>query len=975
MILLRRPSPLILLLALAAVDAAAAERPLRVDDLFQIKDVDDPQLSPDGRFVAYSVRSLDAKKDTSDRDVYLAPVAGGEPLRLTSSPKSESTPRFSPDGEWIAFLSSREGGHAQVFLLSRRGGEALKLTDYKASVSDLSWSPDSKRLALVVSDADPSGSDAEGEDEDEKAGSTKTAKPIVVDRLQFKRDGEGYLNEQRSHVHVFEVASKKSFQLTSGPFDDADPAWSPDGARIAFVSNRSLPDADGSENSDIFVVAAREGAIPRGIATGTGQDSSPAWSPDGRFVAYVAGGDPKDMWYGASHLALAPAEGGASKPLTTALDRNVLSPRFAPDGRSLLFVVEDGGNQHLARVPAEGGTVERVVSGEREVQAFSVAKDGTIAVLESSAHQPAEISVVEASGLRRVTRVNDAFLKGIQLGAVERFEVTGRDGTPIDGFLTLPPGHVKGTRLPAILRIHGGPASQYSTAFELEWQTLAAYGYAVIAANPRGSTGYGTAFSRAIFADWGNKDFDDLMAAVDHVVATGAVDPDRLGVGGWSYGGIMTNYVISKTSRFKAAVAGSGAANYLANYGIDHYQYEYELELGLPWKERELWLRLSSPFFEVEKITTPTLFMCGALDMNVPLLNSEQQYQALRRVGKVATELVIYPGQWHSIRTPSYQKDRLERYLGWYDRFLRPSVVTAARAGTGVEGSAAQPEATSLLGAPLYAPELAPERKAALEADLQKATAEFVKDPGSADAALWLGRRYAYLGRYRDAIDTFTRALARHPNDARLLRHRGHRYISVRELDKAATDLARAAGIVKGRVDEPEPGSDPKAPATTTLQFSIYYHLGLARYLKGDFAAAETAYRRCLELARGNAGGIVSASDWLYLTLRRLGRDADAARVIEPIAAELSAGENGVYLNRVLMYKGVYTPEDLLRAGGDGIARATYGYAVGSYYLWSGRAAEARKAFEAVTAGEQWAAFGFIASEAELARAKAAGAR
>ena len=945
---------------------AADKRPLRVDDVFAIEEVSDPRLSPDGRFVAYTVRTLDPHKDKTDHDIYLAPIEGGEPLRLTSSKKSETTPRFSPDGEWIAFLSSREGSHGQVFLMSRRGGEAVKLTEYKASVSDLAWSPDSKRLALVVSDVDP---DAPAADEnDDATESKKTAKPIVVNRLQFKRDGTGYLRELRSHVHVFEVASKKSFQLTSGPFDDEDPAWSPDGERIAFVSNRSLPDADASDNSDVFVVAAREGEVPRGIATGPGDDASPNWSPDGQWIAYVAGGDPKDMWYGASHLALAASGGGASKPLTAALDRNVLGPRFSPDGRSLLFVLEDGGNQHLARVAVEGGAVERVVGGEREVQAFSVAKDGTLVVLESSPHQPAEISAVAGDGLRRVTRVNDEFLKGIKLGAVERFKAKSKDGTPVDGFLTLPPGHVKGARLPAILRIHGGPASQYSTAFELEWQLLAAHGYAVIAANPRGSTGYGTAFSRAIFADWGNKDFDDVMAAVDHVVAAGTADPDRLGVGGWSYGGIMTNYVISKTGRFKAAVAGSGAANYLANYGIDHYQHEYEVELGLPWKARELWVSLSSPFFDVEKIMTPTLFMCGALDVNVPLLNSEQQYQALRRVGKVATELVIYPDQWHSIRTPSYQKDRLERYLGWYDRFLRPGIVTAARAGT--PGSETKPEATSLLGVPLYAPVLAPERKKTLDADLEKATAEFVKSPDSADAAVWLGRRYAYLGRYRDAIDAFTRGLARHPNDARLLRHRGHRYISVREVDKARADLARAAELVKGRKDEPEPGSDPKAKPTTTLQFSIYYHLGLAHYLKGDFTSAEKAYRRCLELASGNDDSVASASDWLYMTLRRLGREADAARVLEPINAGLKVTESRVYLNRLLMYKGAHAPEDLLRAGGDGVGRATYGYAVGNFHLVNGRQAEARAAFERVTEGDQWAAFGFIASEAELTRLK-----
>jgi dipeptidyl aminopeptidase/acylaminoacyl peptidase len=945
---------------------AADGRPLRTGDLFQLKDVSDPQLSPEGRAVAYTVTSLDRKEDRSDGDLWLAPLDGGEPLRLTSSPKTESRARFSPDGEWIAFLSSREGEEGQVFLLSRRGGEAMKLTDLKANVSALAWSPDSKRLALVVSDVDP---DAAPEDDERAADAKKkTAKPIVLRRLQFKQDGSGYLRELRSHLHVFDVAKKTAFQLTSGPFDDSGPEWSPDGASLAFVSKRALPDADASLDSDVFVVAAREGAIPRLVASGPGPDRSPAWSPDGQWLAYVAGADLKqDLWYGASQVAIVPAAGGSSRPLTQALDRNVGSPRFGSDGRTVLFLLEDGGNQHLARVGVEGGAVERVVAGERDVRSYDVAKDGTLVVLESTAHQPGEISRLASGGaLERVTRVNDAFLRGVTLGKVERFEATSRDGTPVDGFLTLPPGHAPGQPIPTLLRIHGGPASQYSTAFNLEWQMLAAHGYAVVSANPRGSTGYGTAFSRAIWADWGNKDFEDVMAAVDHVVAKGIADPDRLGVGGWSYGGMLTDHVITKTRRFKAAVSGSSIANILAGYGTDHYQQHYEIELGLPWKERESWLRVSSPFFDVEKVVTPTLVMCGERDMNVPLLNSEQLYQALRRVGKVETELVIYPGQWHGIKTPSYQKDRFERYLAWYDRFLRPGVVTAARAGA--DGAAQKPEATSLLGVPLFAPELPAERKQALEADLEKATGELLKNPDSALAAVWLGRRYGYLGRFRDAIDAYTRGLATHPDDPRLLRHRGHRYISVRELDKAVADLARAAALVTGKQDEPEPGSDPTKPATTTLQFSIFYHLGLAHYLKGDFAAAEQAYRRCMEVARGSDDRTVAVSDWLYMTLRRQGKDQEAARVLAGIHAGMKVAEDHAYLNRLLMYKGEHTPDDLLRAGGDGTNRATYGYAVGNHYLVSGRRDEARAVFEQVTDGETWAAFGHIAAEAELAR-------
>jgi dipeptidyl aminopeptidase/acylaminoacyl peptidase len=399
---------------------------------------------------------------------------------------------------------------------------------------------------------------------------------------------------------------------------------------------------------------------------------------------YEAGGDPKDMWYAANHAAIVAVAGGAPRALTASLDRNVRRPRFSPDGRFLYFLLEDGGNAHLARVPATGGTLERVVAGERDVTAYSLSAKGDVAVLVSEPQVPPEVfGLGPGNALHRVSTVNDAFLKGIRLAPVERFKARSADGTMVDGFLTRPPDAAAGTKLPTVLRIHGGPVDQFSTGFDLEWQILAGAGFAVVAANPRGSSGYGTAFSRAIWADWGNKDFQDVMAALDHVIAMGVADPERLGVGGWSYGGILTDYVITKTTRFKAAVSGASEANFLSNYGTDHYQYEWETELGLPWQNVDRWVKLS-PWFAIEKVTTPTLLMGGSDDMNVPLLNSEQLYQALRRLGR-ETELVIYPGQNHGIRRPSYVKDRYERYIAWYDRYLRGKAA-GSTAGTGGGG-------------------------------------------------------------------------------------------------------------------------------------------------------------------------------------------------------------------------------------------------------------------------------------------------
>jgi dipeptidyl aminopeptidase/acylaminoacyl peptidase len=364
--------------------------------------------------------------------------------------------------------------------------------------------------------------------------------------------------------------------------------------------------------------------------------------------------------------------------LTAGLDRNATNPRVTPDGRFVLFLLEDAGHRHLARVPLAGGAIERIVAGERDVDAFHIGAGGETVVLESQVSLPGEISAVRGGSLTRLTHINDGFTRGIRLASVERFTARSADGTSIDGFLMRPPDAPPGRRLPAVLRIHGGPVSQYSMRFSFEWQLLAAHGYAVIAANPRGSSGHGHAFSRAIWADWGNKDFQDVSAAVDHVVAMGVADPERLGIGGHSYGGILTNYAIAKTTRFKAAISSAGEVNYLANYGTDHYQREWEAELGLPWRNADRWMKLS-PWFSLDRITTPTLLMHGADDFNIPLLNSEQMYQGLRRLGR-ETELVIYPGERHEARAwrPSHQKDRLERMLKWYDKYLKPATATSS---------------------------------------------------------------------------------------------------------------------------------------------------------------------------------------------------------------------------------------------------------------------------------------------------------
>lgn len=306
-----------------------------------------------------------------------------------------------------------------------------------------------------------------------------------------------------------------------------------------------------------------------------------------------------------------------------------------------------------------------------------------MAVLASGTTQPDEVFAVEGRDLRKLSAQNDGWLRQVRLAPVEEVSVKSRDGTPIHGFMVKPADYQPGRRYPTVLRIHGGPVWQYFNDFaNLDWQVLAASGYVVLGVNPRGSSGRGEKFAAAIWAAWGQKDGEDVLAAVDWAVAQGIADPARLGVGGWSYGGILTNEVIARDRRFKAAISGAGQGNALGGYGTDQYALEYETELGKPWENLEAWKRVSYPFLNAHRIATPTLFVCGQEDWNVPLVNSEQMYQALRSVG-VPTELVIYPGEAHDITRPSFVRDRMTRYLDWYGRHLGTDAVAGPRAGGG----------------------------------------------------------------------------------------------------------------------------------------------------------------------------------------------------------------------------------------------------------------------------------------------------
>jgi dipeptidyl aminopeptidase/acylaminoacyl peptidase len=671
--MLMRFAMLVPLLALpvAAPAQPPARRPIVPTDFYRLKDVGSPVVSPDGAWVAYTVSTPDSAKDKRNTDLYMVSWDGSRTVQLTSSPDGESSPQWSSDNRYLSFLSSRgdEEKGAQLWLLDRLGGEAQKVTDVKQGIGGHQWSPDGKRLVFVIQDPDPDTAAA-------KEGEKKTPKPIVIDRWDFKRDGEGYLTRRRTHLYLFDLATRKLEQLTRGDFDDAVPAWSPDGSRIVFSSKRA-PGSERSDNWDLWLIDAKAGAEPTQLTTFPGDDNGggggPEWSPDGKWIAYLQGGEPKYWAYTHNRIAVIPAAGGAARVLTETLDRPASQPHWSPDGKSIHFLLEDDRVVQVARVDVGSGRVERLTDGLRAFASLASNAAGKVAVLAGSDTEPYEVAAFESGSVRRLSRHNDSLMATLELGSVERLTSKSKDGTVVSSLVYLPPGYQRGRRYPLALHIHGGPFAQEQHDFDYMRQIFAARGYAVLAVNYRGSSGRGEAFSKAIYADWGNKEVVDLLGAVDQAVAQGIADPERMVLGGWSYGGILTDATIATDRRFKAGVSGAGSALQLTMYGTDQYIHQYEQELGVPWKNPDAWMKVSHPFFNADRITTPTLFMGGERDFNVPITGSEQMYQALKSNG-IETELVVYPGMFHGPSAPSHRVDIVNRYIQWWEKYVRPTL-------------------------------------------------------------------------------------------------------------------------------------------------------------------------------------------------------------------------------------------------------------------------------------------------------------
>jgi dipeptidyl aminopeptidase/acylaminoacyl peptidase len=627
------------------------------EDNEKFKTVGSPHISKDGKWIAYTL---------CDR-ILIIPFEGGQPYAVTTKGSSTWNPVWTPDGKALSFLSNRNAKHTQVWTLRfGRFGEAEQITKLERSANSIRWSPQGDKLLFVFKDKKKEKKDPNTPQDS----SDNTKEPWVIDRLEFKADrADGYITDRRrNHIYVYDIAKEKLVQITSGDYDDSEPSWSPDGKTIAFTSNRSKH-PDRNYNTDIWLVSADttdKGQQLTRLTTHPGPDSSPVWSPDGKWIAYTTASDGE---YGVSHLAVTPCTGGTAKILTKKLDRGVSAIEFSDDGDSIYFIYTDSGAQHLGAVSSKGGPVRRLITGPRVVWSYSLGKNNILAANITSVNGTGEVYSFDYKKLRQLTHVNDDLLSQLKLGVLEKVRFTSRDGTEVESFVVKPPDFDQNQKYPTLLSIHGGPVSQYTWGYSFAPQFYAAHGYVVVLPNPRGSTGRGEKFCNAIYQGWGLKDYEDLIAAVDHVIELGYADPARLGVTGYSYGGFMTNVVITRTDRFKAAVSGAGHSLFIANYGHDIYQKWYVWELGLPWENRRLWEKLS-PLNHIHKVTTPTIFLCGQKDWNVPVLNSELMYQSLKRLG-IETQLVVYPDSHHGGWKKQYSRDYYQRTLAWMDKYLK----------------------------------------------------------------------------------------------------------------------------------------------------------------------------------------------------------------------------------------------------------------------------------------------------------------
>ena len=648
-----------------------AEDVFTTEDIYSIKDITLSDVSEDGNGIVFITSQAENKYDGFKNTLYFLDTHKGKKVKLLESYGSKgmnfSSIKFSSNSKSIFFLSSgmKTSGKEsnQIWSLSLSNRVKRKVTNFDGDISDYDVSDDGKTIAFI------------GQRSSDKKADTKTPSPIVIDRYQFKRDYEGFLGPNRDHLFIFDTQSRKVEQITSGQKDHLYPSISPNGESIAYMTKEG--DFDRHNNWEIFIKNIKGEESHRKLLSNNGEDistsypSRPEWSPDGEKIAYLHGGDHSMLWYALQEVSIIDVETGDIDFITQGFDRNTSLPQWSGDGQNIFFILEDDMKSQLMKYSFLDNTTKKITPDNMYLSGYAQSyhvTDDEIIFQSSTSEIPSEIYHLKEDQINPITSVNEQFIKNKLIGSTELISFKSFDGLTINGMMIKPPNFDSKKKYPLMIRIHGGPVSQYGRYFDFDWQLFASNNYVVIVTNPRGSSGRGFEFQKSIFAEWGIEDSNDISAALDYALDLGYIDENKLGIGGWSYGGMLTNYVIAKDNRFHAATSGAGISNILSGFGHDHYIREYIIELGTPWDNLDAWLNVSHPFLSADEIVTPTLFLVGEKDWNVPLIGSEQMYQALKHL-EIPTQLVIYPNEHHGLSKPSYIKDRLDRYLDWHGKY------------------------------------------------------------------------------------------------------------------------------------------------------------------------------------------------------------------------------------------------------------------------------------------------------------------
>ena len=630
------------------------------NDIYRMSTISSPKISPEGNWVLYSVSTIDSAKDKFSSKLYMVSADGKETVALTEQTKGASNYNWSPDGKYISFLAAgkEEEEGSQLFLMDRRGGEPIQVTHIKGELEAYHWFKDGKHLIFTIKDFNYADT-----------AKSKNRKPYEIDRYRFKADYEGYLDNRKTHLYSFELATKKLDTLTKGNYNESDISISSDGKMITYASNVSAS-PDQNDNASIFLLNLGASQTPIKLTTYKGSNHSPKFSPDNLSIAYLQASseDAYDM-YDLKQLAVIDIKTKTSKVITKNFDRSIDNIIWANDSKSVYALVEDDRAQNIMQINASSGEVKPFTSEMAVYNGLDINENGTMVALYSNTATPNEIYIASNNtSFQKITHLQDAFLAPLKKIVVKGISAIASDKNKVNGILYLPDSNAK--KLPLILFIHGGPVAQDEYSFDMTRQIYAAAGYAVVAVNYRGSSGRGANYTKSIYADWGNKEVKDIIGIANELIKQGIADSSKLAIAGWSYGGILTNYTIATDTRFKAAVSGAGSSLMLSFYGTDQYVTQYEPELGKPWNNLKKWLDVSYPFFKVKEIKTPTLFMASQADFNVPVVGAEQMYQAFKSEG-IPTQLIIYPNQNHGIRVPSYLVHRYNSHLNWFKTYLK----------------------------------------------------------------------------------------------------------------------------------------------------------------------------------------------------------------------------------------------------------------------------------------------------------------